>query len=233
MLPPKCTDPTLQFHWRICLRPGFDFDRSKRRRSCASCVLQVARGDVAGVPSAQVIRLSGRGCGVGRGAGCAPMGRSVKRAAQLLDSLLPADGCGQPVPRAGRTAARGGAGAGHARPAAVRLARGLCRGAGAVRGHRCRGGGRAPSSCSPADIVAAQQPVAAPVEDVKAPTALARVEPFVVADADGRRAPRAQELTVSDIRRARRATGLTLTQIAEAQPHSARRCCGNSSGATC
>ena len=51
-------------------------------------ILLVARGDVAGVPSAHVIRLSGSGAlsvegPVGAG------GPSVARAAQLLESLLP------------------------------------------------------------------------------------------------------------------------------------------------
>src|SRR5687768_9322373 len=51
-------------------------------------VLQVARGEVAGVPSSQVIRLSGSGTVSIEGPVGAD-GPSVKRAAQLLDSLLP------------------------------------------------------------------------------------------------------------------------------------------------
>ena len=56
-------------------------------------MLQVARGEVAGVPSAHVIRLSASGTvsvegPVGAG------GRPIMRAAQLLDSLLPASDAG-------------------------------------------------------------------------------------------------------------------------------------------
>src|SRR5688500_14141061 len=174
-------------------------------------VLQVARGDVAGVPSSQVIRLSGSGVVSVEGPVGAD-GPSVKRAAQLLDSLLPPmDAVSQyRVPGGLRLVVARGMGALDLPPFASlgdfaeALARFAATDAVAVVSTLV---------VTSADNVAAKQPVAAPVEDVKAPTAPARVEPFVATRTADAHVVR-NELTVSDIRRARRATGLTLTHVA-------------------
>ncbi len=175
-------------------------------------VLQVARGDVAGVPSSQVIRLSGSGVVSVEGPVGAD-GPSVKRAAQLLDSLLPpmdAVSSQYRVPGGLRLVVARGMGALDLPPFAS-----LAAFADALSRFAATDAVAVVSTLvvTSGDNVAAKQPVAAPVEDVKAPTALARVEPFVATRTADAHVVR-NELTVSDIRRARRATGLTLTQVA-------------------
>jgi hypothetical protein len=170
----------------------------------------VARGDVAGVPSAHVIRLSSAGVVSVEGP-VAAGGRPVLRAAQLLDSLLP----GSDAPAQFRVP--GGLKLVVARalgtldlppfPSLESFEEGLSR-----FGATDPGAAISNLVNSWADVVAARAPQAAEVE----PLAAAQVQPFVSSRTQDVRAHLSQEpLTVSDIRRARRATGLPLTSIAE------------------
>jgi Helix-turn-helix domain/WD40-like Beta Propeller Repeat len=173
-------------------------------------ILLVARGDVAGVPSAHVIRLSSSGAlsvegPVGAG------GPSVARAAQLLESLLPTTTDADPQFRI---------------PGALKLV--VARGLGVIdlppfmsldsfADELNRFG-----SSDPAETLAKlatawanrvptrEEPEPAPVAEAVAPSALAPVEPFVTP----RGLDASSDLTVSDIRRARRATGLPLKEVA-------------------
>lgn len=175
---------------------------------------QVARGEIAGVPSAHVVRLSSAGT-VSIEGPVAAGGRPVVRAAQLLESLLPEAEAGSDfrVPGALKLAiaralgtldlppfgsleafdeALGRFGATDPQAAIASLVVSCIEAAG-VR---------------PADAVAAPPPV------------VAQVQPFVGARAnEATRAseprPSREPLTISDIRRARRATGLPLTKVAE------------------
>lgn len=172
---------------------------------------QVVRGDVAGVPSAHVIRLSSAG-NVSVEGPVAAGGRSVLRAAQLLDSLLPVSdtskefrvpgGLKLVVARALRTLdlppfpsvesfeeALGRFAATH--PAAV----------------------ISDLVNAWADIVAARAPQQ--VVEVE-PLPAAQVQLFVSSRTQDVHAHLSHEpLTVSDIRRARRATGLPLASVSE------------------
>ena len=178
-------------------------------------VLQVARGEGAGMPSAHVIRLSPSGAIFVEGP-VAAGGRSVARAAQLLDTLLP----GFDAPPELRA------------PGALRLVVARALGtvdlptfptleafAAALERFAAPDGAAVVRQlvASWAESVAAEEPGLTeeqverenreddePTERVLESFAPAVSIPVAVND-----------LTVSDVRRARRATGLTLTQVGE------------------
>jgi TolB protein len=175
----------------------------------------VARGELAGVPSAHVVRLFGSGTVTVEGPVPAG-GHSVARAAQLLDSLLP--------PRDAGT---------HFRvPGGLRLV--IARALGQLDlppfpslDALAEALGRFSATDAAAtisnlvvcwaDLDVARTPPQA--EGAPSATALARIEPFTSPQSDlpeggggdWVRAP----LSISDIRRARRATGLSLSQVAK------------------
>jgi Tol biopolymer transport system component len=175
-------------------------------------LLLVARGDVAGVPSAHVIKLSSAGIVSVEGP-VAAGGRPVMRAAQLLDSLLPVSDLGKEF----RV------------PGGLKLV--VARALGTLDLPPF------PSLDSFADALsrfAATDPAAAitnivtswsdlvgalprPAVEVEVePLPAAQVQPFVSTRTQDVRAHLAHEpLTVSDIRRARRATGLPLAAVSE------------------
>ena len=182
-------------------------------------LLQVARGEVPGVPSAHVIRLARTGTITVEGP-VAAGGRAVSRAAQLLDALLPAKDAGSEfkVPGALRLCIVRGLGMLDVPPypSLESFADALQRfsvpeAAGVIRTivDRYEAAAAAPPERieAPGDLVPspAAIPAAAPDEprrpEPKAPpqVSLARIGP--------------ETLTISDIRRARRATGLSLTEV--------------------
>jgi Tol biopolymer transport system component len=176
----------------------------------------VARGDVAGVPSAHVIRLSSAGVVSVEGP-VAAGGRPVFRAAQLLDSLLLASDAAtqSEVTTQFRV------------PGALKLI--VARALGTLDlppfpsvesfGEAlARFGATDPPAAisnlvnSWADASAARAPRVVEIEPLPA----AQVQPFISPRTQDIRAHLSHEpLTVSDIRRARRATGLPLAAIAE------------------
>jgi Helix-turn-helix domain/WD40-like Beta Propeller Repeat len=175
-------------------------------------LVQVARGDVAGVPSAHVIRLSGTGFVSVEGP-VAAGGRPVLRAAQLLDSLLPASDAGKEfrVPGGLKLVLARALGTLDLPPFpslesfAEALGRFGATNASAVITDLVNAW---------ADIAAARAPQAVEVEVEPLPAA--QVQPFISARTQDVHAHLSHEpLTVSDIRRARRATGLPLSAISE------------------
>ena len=175
-------------------------------------LLLVARGDVAGVPSAHVIRLSSAGVVSVEGP-VAAGGRNVVRAAQLLDALLPVSDLGKDFKV----------------PGGLKLV--IARALGTLDLPSF------PSLDSFADALgrfAATDPAAAisnivtswsdvagtlprqTVEVEVEPLPSAQVQPFVSSRTQDVQAHLSHEpLTVSDIRRARRATGLPLAAVSE------------------
>src|SRR5688572_29060852 len=172
---------------------------------------QVSRGEIAGVPSAHVVRLSPAGSVFVEGP-VAAGGRAVARAAQLLDTLLP--GFDAPpefrAPGALRLVVARALGTVDLPPYATldAFADALARFAAQESGPVVR-----QLVASWAESVAAEQPDGETADDDDDADATERVlESF----APALPMPIAgNELTVSDLRRARRATGLTLTQVAE------------------
>jgi hypothetical protein len=172
-------------------------------------LLQVARGEVAGVPSAHVIRLSSAGAvsvegPVGAG------GRPVLRAAELLDSLLPGPDAGSQFRVPGGlklvTARALGTLDLPPFPSLEGFAEALERFAASNPTETI--GGLVQSW---SDVVAVE-----PDAGEAAPAAAAEVQPFISSRTQDIRAHLSREpLTVSDIRRARRASGLPLAVIAE------------------
>jgi hypothetical protein len=173
-------------------------------------LVQVARGDVAGVPSGHVIRLSSTG-NVSVEGPVAAGGRPVLRAAQLLDSLLPVSdtskefrvpgGLKLVVARALRTLDLPPFPSLESFEAA--LSRFAATNPAAVISDLVN---------EWADIVAARAPQAVEVEPLPA----AQVQPFVSSRTQDVHAHLSHDpLTVSDIRRARRATGLPLASVSE------------------
>lgn len=180
--------------------------------------LQVARGDGAGVPSAHVIRLSPSGAVFVEGP-VAAGGRSVARAAQLLDTLLP--GFDAPpefrAPGALRLVVARALGTVDLPPYATldAFAEALARFAAPEAAPVVR-----QLVASWAESVVAEQPEVEAVagadgaegdgddDDVteRVLESFAPAVPMPVVES---------ELTVSDVRRARRATGLTLAQVSE------------------
>jgi len=175
--------------------------------------LQVERGDVAGVPSAHVIRLSSSGVISVEGP-VAAGGRSVERAAQLLDALLAqaaGDGQGR-VPGGLKLVLARGLGTLDLPPFAS-----LGQFAAAVT----RFGVSDPAAMVTRLVVCwaeavASRPEANGTRDAVAHHAHgAQIERFTPPDASTRAASAPVALTISDIRRARRATGFTLAQVSE------------------
>ena len=174
-------------------------------------VLQVSRGEVPGVPSPHVIRLSPAG-GISVEGPVAAGGNTVTRAAQLLDALLPPASAGSDfrVPGGLKLIIARALGTLDLPPfpSVVAFADALSRFAATD----------APATVSQlvgtwTELAAARAPL--PAAAATAPVA-ARVEPFV---GPRESLPRSEaggaSLSVSDIRRARRATGMPLGVIAE------------------
>ena len=182
-------------------------------------LMQVARGEVPGVPSAHVIRLGRAGTITVEGP-VAAGGRAVSRAAQLLDALLPPKEAGADfkVPGALRLCIVRGLGMLDvpAYPSIESFAEALQRfsvpdSAGVIRTIVQRY-----DSAS----AAVPQRIEAPA-DMTAPVVTA---PAVTTDEPRRPEPKSpppaalarlgpETLTISDIRRARRATGLSLSEV--------------------
>src|SRR5262245_29317798 len=175
-------------------------------------LLLVARGDLAGVPSAHVIRLSSAGVVSVEGP-VAAGGRNVVRAAQLLEALLPVSDSGKDfrvpgglklvIARALKTLDL------PSFPSLDSFADALGRFA------------ATDPAAAIANIVASWSDLAGTlprqaVEVEVEPLPCARVQPFVSSRTQDVQAHLSHEpLTVSDIRRARRATGLPLAAVSE------------------
>jgi cytoskeletal protein RodZ len=150
--------------------------------------LRVSRGDLAGVPSAHVIRFTADGDIIVEGPVAA--GRSVERAARLLEAMLP----GFDAPPEFRV------------PGALRLVLARALGVLDLPPYRTLDGfAHALARFAAEDAVATVRDLVsgwcAAVEAEEPPP----VEPVAAVE----------ELSISDVRRARRATGLTLAAIAE------------------
>ena len=170
------------------------------------------RGEVAGVPSAHVVRLSSLGTvsvegPVGAG------GRPIIRAAQLLETLLPSSDAGPQfrIPGGLKLVVARALGTIDLPPYeslevfAEALSRFAATDASAAISNLV---------VSWADAVASRPDTGEAAESSAAPPAIADVQPFVAPRATDARTS-AEPLTVSDIRRARRATGLPLATVAE------------------
>jgi len=175
--------------------------------------LQVVRGQIAGVPSPHVVRLSSNGSVSIEGPVAAGDARPVVRIAQLLDALLPdSDHAGGSEFRV---------------PGGLKLV--VARALGTLD---LPPYGSLEAFVESLDRFAATDPAAAiaglvvsfteatavrPREAVQAtPGVAAQVQPFVAARASEPRPRQPREaLTISDIRRARRATGIPLVKVAE------------------
>ncbi|MGH9310612.1 MAG: helix-turn-helix domain-containing protein [Vicinamibacterales bacterium] len=178
-------------------------------------VLQVVRGEVAGVPSLHVIRLSASGLVSVEGP-VAAGGRPVMRAAQLLESLLPASEASNQfrVPGGLKLVLARALGTLDLPPFpsldafADALARFAATDPGAMVSNLV---------IAWSDFVASRSSgtVAQPTEPASAGSA-ALVERFMPPPVlEGRGASSTSTLTVSDIRRTRRATGMPLAQVAD------------------
>ncbi len=172
--------------------------------------LRVERGELRGVPSAHVIRLSGSGM-VSVGGPMAADSRSVARAAHLLDTLLPPIDAPARVPGALRLVLARALGTLDLPPypSLDSFAQALSRFAsddleGTVRALVAR----QPSPADPPRARRLSDATPAEVYDlaVREGTGTAR---------GAQTHPERSSLTISDIRRARRATGLTLAEISE------------------
>jgi TolB protein len=178
-------------------------------------LLQVARDQVPGVPSAHVIRLSPSGSVFIEGP-VAAGGRSLARAAQLLETLLPGFDASPEfrAPGALRLVIARALGTVDLPPYATLdgFADALARFAATDSATVVR-----QLVSSWAESVAAQQPDHQRDDEgsVSANADESRTERVVESFALAVPAVRAAELTISDVRRARRATGLTLAQISE------------------
>jgi Tol biopolymer transport system component len=172
-------------------------------------MLQVVRGEVAGVPSAHVIRLSSSGTVAVEGPVDAG-GRPVIRAAQLLESLLPAADAGNQfrVPGGLKLALARALGTLDLPPfpSLDSFADALARFA------------ATDAAATVTNLVVSWSELAAasplPADERRPPAASGHVERFVPARTEMRRSALAGSLTVSDIRRARRSTGMPLSQVA-------------------
>jgi hypothetical protein len=176
-------------------------------------VRRVARGEVAGVPSAHVIRLSPeRGLSVEGPVDAG--GRSVAHAAQLLESLLPSneEGADARVPGALKLVLARALGTLDLPPFQSLDAFGEA---------LARFGSADPASVIAGLVARGAEDVAPALEtptadDQLVPAGPAQIECFSASRSHELiRRPRGSGLTVSDIRRARRATGLSLAQIAK------------------
>lgn len=178
-------------------------------------VLQVARGEVAGVPSLHVIRLSASGIVSVEGP-VAAGGRPVMRAAQLLESLLPASEAGNQfrVPGGLKLVVARALGTLDLPPFpsldafADALARFAATDPRAMVSNVVIVWSDLVASRSSGTMTQTTEPASA--------TSAALVEPFMPPPVhEGRGASATSTLTVSDIRRARRATGMPLAQVAD------------------
>lgn len=178
-------------------------------------VLQVARGEVAGVPSLHVIRLSASGIVSVEGP-VAAGGRPVMRAAQLLESLLPASEAGNQfrVPGGLKLVVARALGTLDLPPFpsldafADALARFAATDPRAMVSNVVIAWSDLVASRSSGTMTQTTEPASA--------TSAALVEPFMPPPVhEGRGASATSTLTVSDIRRARRATGMPLAQVAD------------------
>lgn len=175
-------------------------------------VLQVTRGEVAGVPSAHVVRLSASGAVTVEGPVAAD-GRSVSRAAQLLDSLLPpADTGGQfRVPGGLRLVLARAAGSLDLPPFpslesfAESLSRFTATEPAAMVTNLVESWSEAVEKRLPGPAPAEPRPALMPAPGKR----------FVANGPDELEPAASDAITVSDIRRARRATGMPLVQVAE------------------
>ncbi|MEN3338758.1 MAG: TolB protein [Acidobacteriota bacterium] len=177
-------------------------------------VLRASRGELPGVPSAHVIRLSASGSISVEGP-IAADDRAVPRAAHLLDALLPGFDApsDQRVPGALRLVVARALGTLDLPPyeSLDGFADALTRFGSpdlqaVVRGVVAR---------ASASAVAPLQPTSVNTPEPVEPTEETSAEADRGAMAPVRLEPRESTLTISDIRRARRATGLTLAQISE------------------
>ena len=175
-------------------------------------LLLVARGDVAGVPSAHVIRLSSAGVVSVEGP-VAAGGRNVMRAAQLLDALLPVSDLGKDfkVPGGLKLVIARALGTLDlpSFPSLDSFADALSRFAATDAAAAIT---NLVTSWSDLTGTLPRQAVEVEVE----PLPSAQVQPFVSSRTQDVQAHLSHEpLTVSDIRRARRATGLPLAAVSE------------------
>jgi hypothetical protein len=170
-------------------------------------VLQVARGEIPGVPSAHVIRLSSAGAVSVEGP-VAAGGGTVARAAQLLDTLLPAADAGPQlrVPGGLKLVVSRALGQLDLPPfeSLEAFALALSR------------FGATDTQATITNLVITWSECQPRTPAPAAPTSVTALQPQVEPFAPVRTADLPQgALTISDIRRARRKTGLSLTQVAE------------------
>ena len=174
--------------------------------------LQLVRGQIAGVPSAHVVRLSSNGS-VSIEGPVAAGGRPVVRVAQLLDSLLPDHEAGSEfrVPGGLKLVVARALGTLDLPPygSLEAFVESLNRFAATDPAAAIAG---VVLSSVEAAAVRPPEPAAQAL-----PVVAAQVQPFVTARAiEPRVQPlRGESLTISDIRRARRATGVPLVKVAE------------------
>jgi Helix-turn-helix domain/WD40-like Beta Propeller Repeat len=174
--------------------------------------LQLVRGQIAGVPSAHVVRLSSNGS-VSIEGPVAAGGRPVVRVAQLLDSLLPDQEAGSEfrVPGGLKLAVARALGTLDLPPygSLEAFVESLNRFAATDPAAAIAG---VVLSSVEAAAVRPPEPAAQAL-----PVVAAQVQPFVTArPIEPRVQPlRGESLTISDIRRARRATGVPLVKVAE------------------
>jgi cytoskeletal protein RodZ len=175
-------------------------------------VLQVAREEVAGVPSSHVIRLSPSGAVTIEGP-VAAGGRSVERAAQLLESLLPAADAGNQfrIPGGLKLVLARAQGTLDLPPftSLEAFADALTRFAASETAAVVTN-----LVVTWSEFVTARTPEAPTPIPARSPSLPALVEPFVQMRTDPRGTSE-PALTISDIRRARRATRMSLSDVAE------------------
>jgi hypothetical protein len=175
-------------------------------------VLKVARGEVAGVPSSHVIRLSASGAISVEGP-VAAGGRPVMRAAQLLESLLPSSSPGHQfhVPGSLKLVVARALGTLDLPPFPSLEAFAEALGRFAATDPRAMVANLVMAWADSSSRAAGGSGDQATEE-----ASATNVEPFLALRGLDLRGPSAAStLTVSDIRRARRATGMPLAQVAE------------------
>ncbi len=200
------------FPWLTWRQQGFDCGLYEAVTIVREVALQVVRGQIAGVPSAHVVRLSPNGS-VSIEGPVAAGGRPVVRLAQLLDSLLPDRDAGSEfrVPGGLKLVVARALGTLDLPPygSLEAFVESLDRFAATD-----------PAPAIAAVVVSSVEAAAVrPAEPVAQalPAVAAQVQPFVAARPTEPHVPqlRGESLTISDIRRARRATGVPLVKVAE------------------
>jgi Tol biopolymer transport system component len=175
---------------------------------------QVVRGQIAGVPSAHVVRLSSNGSVSVEGP-VAAGGRPVVRVAQLLDALLPDHDAGSEfrVPGGLKLVVARALGTLDLPPYGSLEAFVESLDRFAASDPAAAIAGLVVSSAEAVSVRPPPSPAAQPL-----PVVAAQVQPFMTATARASE-PRALQarasLTISDIRRARRATGIPLVKVAD------------------